>query len=232
MSGEEFDWWFDGNPAGSLRSVAVMDDRVVAVGGALPVRRGARGRAANRELLRARRDRPFGARPRHLRRAGTQARAGGAGDGRGLRAGLRQRAHGAALPRTARVDGDREAPRVGAAGVGNCRSAAYVGRQQRWRRGRSGRTTSSATANTCRWRYLDSPRGYEAVRHRRRLRGRLAGEATQGADDRRGRRPRRPDRACCPRHDSERRRGCSSRCRRPSSGARNSRQASCPRRRR
>ncbi len=31
MSGNEFDWWFDGNPAGSLRSVAVMDDRVVGV---------------------------------------------------------------------------------------------------------------------------------------------------------------------------------------------------------
>ena len=29
MSGEEFDWWFDGNPAGSLRSVAVIDERVV-----------------------------------------------------------------------------------------------------------------------------------------------------------------------------------------------------------
>jgi len=31
MSGEEFDWWFDGNPAGSLRSVAVRDGRVVGV---------------------------------------------------------------------------------------------------------------------------------------------------------------------------------------------------------
>ena len=31
MSGEEFDWWFDGNPAGSLRSVALMDGRVVGV---------------------------------------------------------------------------------------------------------------------------------------------------------------------------------------------------------
>src|SRR5439155_13643902 len=31
MSGEEFDWWFDGNPAGSLRSVAVSDGRVVGV---------------------------------------------------------------------------------------------------------------------------------------------------------------------------------------------------------
>jgi GNAT superfamily N-acetyltransferase len=33
MSGEEFDWWFDGNPAGSLRSVAVIDEKVVAVAG-------------------------------------------------------------------------------------------------------------------------------------------------------------------------------------------------------
>jgi GNAT superfamily N-acetyltransferase len=33
MSAEEFDWWFDGNPAGSLRSVAVIDGRVVGVAG-------------------------------------------------------------------------------------------------------------------------------------------------------------------------------------------------------
>jgi GNAT superfamily N-acetyltransferase len=33
MSGEEFDWWFDGNPASSLRSVAVIDGRVVGVAG-------------------------------------------------------------------------------------------------------------------------------------------------------------------------------------------------------
>jgi GNAT superfamily N-acetyltransferase len=33
LSGEEFDWWFDGNPAGSLRSVAVLDGRVVGVAG-------------------------------------------------------------------------------------------------------------------------------------------------------------------------------------------------------
>jgi GNAT superfamily N-acetyltransferase len=33
MSGAEFDWWFDGNPAGSLRSVAVLDRRVVGVAG-------------------------------------------------------------------------------------------------------------------------------------------------------------------------------------------------------
>jgi GNAT superfamily N-acetyltransferase len=31
MSPEEFDWWFDGNPAGSLRSVARIDGRVVGV---------------------------------------------------------------------------------------------------------------------------------------------------------------------------------------------------------
>ncbi|PWU24295.1 MAG: hypothetical protein C5B48_06965, partial [Candidatus Rokuibacteriota bacterium] len=29
----EFDWWFDGNPSGSLRSVAVLDGRVVGVAG-------------------------------------------------------------------------------------------------------------------------------------------------------------------------------------------------------
>jgi len=31
MSGDEFDWWFDGNPAGSLRSVATLDGHVVGV---------------------------------------------------------------------------------------------------------------------------------------------------------------------------------------------------------
>ena len=33
MGGEAFDWWFDGNPAGSLRSVAVRDGAVVGAAG-------------------------------------------------------------------------------------------------------------------------------------------------------------------------------------------------------
>jgi len=33
MSGSEFDWWFDDNPAGSLRSVAGLHDGVVGVAG-------------------------------------------------------------------------------------------------------------------------------------------------------------------------------------------------------
>jgi GNAT superfamily N-acetyltransferase len=33
LSGAEFDWWFDGNPAGSLRTVALRDGRVVGVHG-------------------------------------------------------------------------------------------------------------------------------------------------------------------------------------------------------
>ena len=33
MGGEAFDWWFDGNPAGSLRSVAVRDGTVVGAAG-------------------------------------------------------------------------------------------------------------------------------------------------------------------------------------------------------
>ena len=33
MGGETFDWWFDGNPAGSLRSVAVRDGEVVGAAG-------------------------------------------------------------------------------------------------------------------------------------------------------------------------------------------------------
>lgn len=33
IAGDVFDWWFDGNPAGSLRSVAVRDGTVVGVAG-------------------------------------------------------------------------------------------------------------------------------------------------------------------------------------------------------
>ena len=33
MGGETFDWWFDGNPAGSLRSVAVREGEVVGAAG-------------------------------------------------------------------------------------------------------------------------------------------------------------------------------------------------------
>jgi hypothetical protein len=33
MGGDVFDWWFDGNPAGSLRSVATRDGEVVGVAG-------------------------------------------------------------------------------------------------------------------------------------------------------------------------------------------------------
>lgn len=33
LPGDAFDWWFDGNPAGSLRSVAVRDGAVVGVAG-------------------------------------------------------------------------------------------------------------------------------------------------------------------------------------------------------
>ena len=33
LTADEFDWWFDGNPAGSLRSVAVIDGKVVGVAG-------------------------------------------------------------------------------------------------------------------------------------------------------------------------------------------------------
>jgi hypothetical protein len=33
LSAAEYDWWFDGNPAGSLRSVARVGERVVAVAG-------------------------------------------------------------------------------------------------------------------------------------------------------------------------------------------------------
>ena len=148
MSGEEFDWWFDGNPAGSLRSVAVMDDRVVAVAGhslyavALEgelrtasfsvhavTHPSARGRGIFVELER-----------KHEREAQEM--------GVACVLGVRQRAHSAALPRAARVDGDREAPRVGAAGVAEPPPPRRTWPATPMMRRPTGRTTSSATANT------------------------------------------------------------------------------------
>ena len=75
MSGDEFDWWFDGNPAGSLRSVAVMDDRVVGVAAHSLYAMVLDGELRDGELLRPRDDRRRGARPWDLRRAGAKARA-------------------------------------------------------------------------------------------------------------------------------------------------------------
>ena len=43
MSGEHFDWWFDGDPTGSLRSVARIDGRIVAVAGHKLIRMVLRG---------------------------------------------------------------------------------------------------------------------------------------------------------------------------------------------
>jgi hypothetical protein len=44
LSGEAFDWWFDGNPEGSLRNVAVRDGEVVGVAGHALIRFSVEGR--------------------------------------------------------------------------------------------------------------------------------------------------------------------------------------------
>lgn len=46
MGGDEFDWWFDGNPAGSLRAVAVVDGEVAGASGYSLARLVLGGRAA------------------------------------------------------------------------------------------------------------------------------------------------------------------------------------------
>ena len=145
MSRDEFDWWFDGNPAGSLRSVAVLDGRVVGVAGHSLYRVVLEGEEALASASVHAVTDPVGPRSRHLRRARAKARARGDGAGRRLRARLRERADGAALPRPARLDADREAPRLGAAGVAESAAVDALASSATLMPPRAGRTTSSAT---------------------------------------------------------------------------------------
>ena len=164
MSSDEFDWWFDGNPAGSLRSVAVMDGRIVGVAAHSLYRVVLDGEERRGERLGPRGDRPFGARPRHLRRAGAKARARGDGARRRLRTRVRERADRAAFPRAARLDGDREASRVGAAGVREaCRAEAAPELDLQGDAASAWPNHVIRDTEYLRWRYLESPRGYEAV---------------------------------------------------------------------
>ena len=190
MSGDEFDWWFDGNPAGSLRSVAVMDDRVVGVAAHSLYAMVLDGELQTASFSVHATTDEVGARAWDLRRAGAKARARGAGAGRRVRARLRERADDPALPRPARLDADRGAADLGSAGA----RRALLAKRHRV-------STSTATrlrtwpnhvvrsAEYLQWRYLDSPRGYEAVVGRRRVRRRLAGEGASRPDDLRRRRP-------------------------------------------
>ena len=160
MTGYEFDWWFDGNPAGSLRSVAVVDGRVVGVAGHSLYRVVLEGEEA-------------------VASASVHAVTDPSARGRGIFVEL-ERKHEreatemgvacvlafASAPTAplflgpARLDGDREAPRLGATDVGH-RLQRFVCARRRRRGRRLAAITSSATATYLQWRYLDSPRGYE-----------------------------------------------------------------------
>ena len=194
MSGEEFDWWFDGNPAGSLRSVAVVDDRVVAVAGhslyavALEgelrtasfsvhavTHPSARGRGIFVELER-----------KHEREAQEM--------------GVACVLAFASAPTAPLFLGPLGWTAIGKLRVwarpawGTAASTAYVA-------GNADDAAADWPNHVVRdGEYLQVALSQLAarlrvVRHRRRLRGRLAGQATQGADDLRGRRPRRPSRS-------------------------------------
>ena len=123
MGGEAFDWWFDGNPAGSLRSVAVRDGAVRR--GGRPQLRAARRRRARgaRAVLRACRDRAGGSWSRDLPCSGGPSRGAGKGARLGVRARVRERTDAAALPRAARLDADR--PPTGLGEAAPVRSAGF-----------------------------------------------------------------------------------------------------------
>ena len=193
MSGEEFDWWFDGNPAGSLRSVAVLTIASSPLRGT-PCRRGARWRAADGELFRTRRDAP-------------SAR------GRGIFVELeRKHEREAQEMGVACVLAFASAPTaplfLGPLGW------SAIGKLRVWARPAWGMPSRSDGIHgrqhrRCGCRLAESRRPrrripqvalsqlaprLRALRHRRRLRRCLAGQAAQGTDDLRGSRPRWPDR--------------------------------------
>ncbi len=149
MSGDEFDWWFDGNPAGSLRSVAVLDGRVVGVAGHSLYRVVLEGEEA-------------------VASASVHAVTDPSARGRGIFVELERKHEREATERgvacvlafasapTAPLflgplgwTRDREAPRLGAAGVGQRVVATGVQRSATATRPPTGRTTSSATQSTC-----------------------------------------------------------------------------------
>jgi GNAT superfamily N-acetyltransferase len=163
MSGEEFDWWFDGNPAGSLRSVARMDGRVVGVAGHSIYRAVLDGEEA-------------------VMSASVHAVTDPAARGRGIFVELERKHEREATERgVACVLAFASAPTaplflgpLGWASIGSLRV---------WARPVSARASEAPEASLdvdgdaahswpnhvvrdaayLRWRYLDSPRGYEAV---------------------------------------------------------------------
>ena len=230
MSGSEFDWWFDGNPAGSLRSVAVLDDRVVGVAGHSLYRVVLDGEEA-------------------LASASVHAVTDPSARGRGIFVELERKHEREATERgVACVLAFASAPTaplflgpLGWTAIGKLR----VWARPAWALSPT-RTPALGDGDAAadwpnhivrdgeylQWRYLDSPRGYEvfssddgygvvwpAKRHRGRKISVLADHVGASRSPREAR-------------HRARRHGSSSRCRRPSNGGRTSRQASCRRRRR
>ena len=165
MSGEEFDWWFDGNPAGSLRSVAHMEGRVVGV--------------AAHSLYRA----VLGGEEQVVSFS-VHATTDEAARGRGIFVELERKHEREAKERgVACVLAFASAPTaplfLGPLGWTS------IGKLRVWARPVSARVSGEAAASLdvegdaardwpnhivrdtpfLRWRYLDSPRGYEAVAH-------------------------------------------------------------------
>jgi GNAT superfamily N-acetyltransferase len=164
MSGEEFDWWFDGNPGGSLRSVALMDGAVVGVA----------GHSLYRAVL---------AGEEQVVSFSVHAVTDPAARGRGIFVELERKHEREAAERgVACVLAFASAPTAPLfVGLLGWRS---IGRLRVWARPVSSRvsgavaTSLGADADAARswpnhvirdaaflrWRYLDSPRGYEAVK--------------------------------------------------------------------
>ena len=144
MDGETFDWWFDGNPAGSLRSVAVRDGDVVGAAGH-SLRRGSGSAGAGaRAVLRAR-----GHRRRRRAVSASSARSSSRHEEQGQRSGSACVLASRTTPRdrsssAARLDADRPPPGLGAAApaVGGGWACLELFDGRHGRRTRSGRRFS------------------------------------------------------------------------------------------
>ncbi len=126
MGGEAFDWWFDGNPAGSLRSVAVRDGAVVGAAGHSLARLVVGGREQPAQFsvhaVTAPEARGLGI----FRATGVAARGTGQGTRLGVRARVRERTDAAVVPRAARLDPDRPAAHLGKAASSRSAGFAYA----------------------------------------------------------------------------------------------------------
>ncbi len=169
MGGETFDWWFDGDPAGSMRSVAVREGRVVGVAGHSKCRLMIRGEESVGQFSvhAVTRPKPAGSASFERSSSGTRTRAGN----RARRACSRSRApprgHSFSSP-----SGGRRST-AGACGRGRCPWAGAVLRTTARFEDRHddayARAASRLRNHVVRdsrylnWRYVDSPREYRLL---------------------------------------------------------------------